>query len=182
MNFKTEGEIFNDLKTRITNYIPELTDFSPGSIIRAILRVIASGIRMLYVTLEYLYWNIFPTYADREALRRYYEDWGLTWDNPDTETARKTVLNMFRQKGIGTKKWFEDSVLLNFDEVDNVEVEVGLRGINTVDITVSYHNLPVPDDLIQEIQNFFDSDDKKICGIDVFVKTIEIQEVTSSEV
>lgn len=172
MQFKTEAEIYYVLKTRIESYLPQITNWQPGGIMRAILRVTAAGIRLLYVTMEFLYWNIFATYADREALRRHYEDWGLVWDSPTTSEARKTVLNMYRQKGCGTKKWFEDTVLLNFDEVSSATVETGLRALNSVDITVSYHNRSVPDDVLDEIQTYFAQDDKNVCGIDVLVKTI----------
>lgn len=169
MLFKTQGEIYADLKTKLETYIPELAPL--GRIARAICRVVAAGIRLLYVTLEFLYWNIFATYADRESLRRHYEDWGITWDDPTTEEARRTVLNMYRQKGVGTKKWFEDTVILNFDEITDATAEIGLRGINTVDITISYHNLGIPDDTVQAVQDYFAQDDKNVCGVDVLIKT-----------
>jgi len=173
MTFKTEGEIFTDLKTKLQTYIPAITNWLAGGIARGILRVTAGAIRLLYVTLEYLYWNIFVTYGDRESLRRHYEDWGLTWDYPITAAARKTLLNMYRQKGVGSKKWFEDTVILNFEEVTEAKGEIGTRGINTIDIEVTYHNGAVPDDTIQSIEDFFDADDKNICGIDVLIRTIE---------
>ncbi len=173
MTFKTEGDIFDDLKAKIQTYIPEITNWNAGGKARGITRVAAAGIRLLYVALEYIYWNIFPTFADREALRRHYEDWGLTWDSPTTSDARKTILNKYRQKGCGSKKWFEDTVVLNFEEVTKTVAEIGVRGINTVDITVTYHNYAVPNDTIEEIQTFFDQDDKNICGIDVLIKTTE---------
>jgi len=170
MTFKKESEIYTSMK----NYLQSLLGFEPGRIFCAILRVSAAAIRLLYVTLEYLYWDIFATYADRAALRRFYEDWGLTWDNPTTEQARKTVLNQYRQKSCGTKQWFEDTVKFNFDTVTQATATIGARGLNTVDIAVSYHNHPVPDDTIQEIQDYMDADDKKICAIDVLIKSIEI--------
>lgn len=173
MTFKTEGEIYNDLKTKLQIYIPAITNYEPGGIARAILRVTAAAIRLLYVVLEFLYWNIFATYADREALRRHYEDWGLTWNSPTTSDARKTILNKYRQKGVGSLKWYEDTILLNFEEVDSAIAETGIRGINTIDITVSYHNSPLPDDVLQDIQDYFAQDDKNVCGIDVLVKTTE---------
>jgi len=172
MTFKKETEIYEDLKTKITAYIPELTYWESGSIIRALTRSIASAIRLLYVNLENLYFNIFPTYADRAALRRYYEDFGIPWDNPSTENARKTVLNYYRQKGIGTKEYFRQAVLSNFPEVTSCTVQTNMRGPNTIDLILSYHGHPVPEDTIAEIQDFFNSDDKKICGIDMLVKTI----------
>ncbi len=170
MTFKTEGEIYDFLKTKVENYISEIPDVNAARIVKAICRSVSAGIRLLFVVLEFLYWNTFATYADREALRRHYEDWGLTWDSPTTSDARKTVLNMYRQKGVGSKKWFEDTILLNFDEVTSAIVEIGVRGINTVDVTVSYHNSSIPDDVLQDIQDFFDLDDKDICGIDVLIK------------
>lgn len=170
MTFKTEGEIYNDLKTKIQFYIPAITNWNPGGITRAILRVTAAAIRVLYVVLAFLYWNIFAMYADREALRRYYEDWGLTWDSPTTSDARKTILNKYRQKGVGSLKWYEDTILLNFEEVTSAIAETGVRGINTVDITVSYHNSPLPNDVLQDIQDYFAKDDKNVCGIDVLIK------------
>jgi hypothetical protein len=173
MTFKSESEIYEDLKTRIQTYLPEITNWQPGGIMRAILRVTAAAIRLLYVTLEFLYWNIFPTYADRTSLRRYYEDWGLPWDAPTTENARKTVLNMYRQKGCGTKQWFRDTVLFNFDEVTSADVTFGLRALNSCDILVKYHNQSVSDDVLEDIQTYFAQDDKNVCGIDVLIKTLE---------
>ena len=171
--FKTESQIYSDL---VSGFETRL-GFTPGRIIKAIFRVTASAIRLLYVVLEYLYWNIFPTYADRQALRRMYEDWGLTWDSPTTSNARKTILNMYRQKGVGTIQWFSDTVLFNFSEVTNALVEAGIRGLNTIDITVSYHSRSVPDDIVSDIQSYFEQDDKAVCGIDVLVKTLPESQV-----
>jgi uncharacterized phage protein gp47/JayE len=168
MTFLRESEIYQSLIANFETYL----GFTPGRIIKAIFRVTASAIRLLYVALEYLYWNIFATYADRSALRRMYEDWGLTWDSPTTDNARKTILNMYRQKGVGTKKWFADTVLFNFSEVTTATIEAGLRGLNTIDITVAYHSNPVPDDIVSDIQDYFTQDDKAVCGIDVLIKTL----------
>jgi len=179
MQFKTESEIYYILKTRIEAYLPQITNWRAGGIMRAILRVTAAAIRLIYVTLEYLYWNIFATYADRETLCRMYEDWGLVWDSPTTTNARKTVLGMYRQKGVGTKQWFSDTVIANFDEITTAAVQTGLRALNSVDITVSYHNNPVPDDILAEIQDYFARDDKNVCGIDVLVKTVVDQTATA---
>lgn len=172
MTFKTEGQIYTSMKTKFE----AIVGFVPGRIASAILRVCAAGIRLLYVVLEYLYWNIFVTYADREALRRDYEDWNMTWNNPTTENARKTVLNKYRQKGIGTKKWYEDAVTLNFPEVSHAGAVIGARGINTVDVEVIYHNRAVGDDTMGDIQAWFDNDDNKVCCVDVLVKTDETLE------
>lgn len=171
MTFKKESDIYADLVTDFQIYL----GFEPGKVIKAILRVIAASMRLVYVVCEFIYWNIFATYADRAALRRMYEDWGLEWNSPTTAQARKTILNMYRQKGVGTKKWFADTVLFNFSEVTTATVQVNQRGLNTIDITVLYHNHPVPADIISQIQAFFDADDKKICGVSVLIKTFEPQ-------
>ena len=167
MTFKTQGQIYESMKDKFETTF----GFAAGRIFQGIMRVVAAGISIAYIALEYVYWNIFATYADRESLRRMYEDWNVAWDNPTTDNARKTVLNKLRQKGTGTSQWFEDACTLNFDEVTEATAVIGARGLGTVDVTVTYHHLPVSEDVIEDIQAFFDSEDNDVVCCDVLVKT-----------
>lgn len=170
--FKTEEEIYNDLKSDIQTEIPEITNWSPGGVARALLSVVAAAIRLLYVVLQTLYFNMFPQDADRESLKRYYDEWGLSWDNPDTQTARATVLNKYRENSvIGTKKWYEDTVKDQFAVVTEAALIPNYRSPGTADLVVTHHNRPLFRSDIEDIQDYFDQDANKVIGMDLLVRT-----------
>ncbi|MBA7616291.1 hypothetical protein ES703_23587 [subsurface metagenome] len=142
---------------------------------RSILAVVAAAISLLWDRLKILYLDLWAQYADRTTLRRYYELWGLDWsEDIATETARETVLALYRQKGRGTKAWYRSVVISEFsDYVTDATVYMRQRGPNTVDIVVSYNGGPVYEDHITEIQNFFDDDEQNVVGAEVLVKSVE---------
>jgi len=171
--FKTEEQVYDDLKTGVQTEISGITNWSPGGVARSIIAVVAAAIRALYVTLQSLYFNQFAQDADRESLKRYYNEWGLTWDDPDIETARRTVLNKYQENSvIGTKGWYEDTVKAQFPIVTSATLSPNYRGPGTADLTVSRNNRSLYESDIETIQAFFDLDANKVLGIDLLVKTI----------
>ena len=171
--FKTEEEIFEDMKSVVQDDVPSITNYSPHSAIGAILSVTAAAIRLLYVILQVLYFNIFPQDADRESLKRYYDLWGLTWDNPDTETARLTVLNKYRENSIiGTKSWYELTVLSQFASIVNqATLYPNHRGPGTADLVVMRNNRAIYPTYLQTIRTYFGQDANKVLGIDLVICT-----------
>lgn len=177
MHFKTTSEIFADMKAQLQTEAPQITNWRTRGIVRSILAVVAAAVSMLWDRLKLLYLGIWAQYADRVTLRRYYELWGLTWsDSLDTETARETVLGMYRQKGKGTKAWFRAVVLSEFKEnVTDAVVSLRARGPNTVDIKVSYNGGPVIEDAefsVSDIQTFFADDENNVVGAEVLVESV----------
>jgi len=171
---KKEEEIYNDLKTGMQTEIPSITNYSAGSVIRALLSVIAAALRLVYINIQTLYFNQFPMYSDIEACERYYDMWGLTWDDPDLKTARSTILNKYRENAvIGTKKWYEDTVKDQFPIVTRATLYPNYRGPGTADLLVLRNNGPIFDSDITAIQNFFDADANKVLGMDLLVTTME---------
>lgn len=174
IEFKSANECFSDLKSDIQTEVPEFTKWSRGNVVRSIIWAASRAMGLLWTALKTLYYEIWPQYASKEGLRRHYEEWGLIWDNPDLETARNTVLGYYRKHGTGTKPWYQEVVLETFsDYVTEVIVELKKRGPNTVDITVSYHHNPVGEDYLEEIRDFFATDDYNVGGADVQVSTVE---------
>ena len=171
--FKSEEDVYNDLKTGLQSELPQVTNYTPGSVARALIAVIAAAIRVLYVTLETLYFNMFPQDADLESLKRYYDEWGLTWDEPEAETARRTVLNKYRENSvIGTKGWYEDTVRAQFTGmVTAAELLPNYRGPGTADLVVWHNNRALYDSDIETIQGYFDSEANKVIGIDLLVRS-----------
>lgn len=176
LHFKTQSEVFTDMKSQLQTEAPQLTNWRTRGVVRSILTVVAAAISMLWDRLKMLYLDMWAQYSDRTTLRRYYELWGLTWsDSVDTETARQTVLSMYRQKGKGTKAWYRSVVLSEFaDYVTDASVFMRNRGPNTVDIQVSYNGGAVLEDdefSVADIQNFFSADENNVVGAEVLVES-----------
>lgn len=172
--FKTQTEIFNDLKTQVQVEIPEITNWGPKGVARCLVAVISAALRIIYVVLQSLYFNMFPQDADLETLKRFYDEWGLTWDDPDLETARRTVLNKFQESSvIGTKKWYEQTVKFQFDVVTDAVAYPNYRGPGTVDLFVLHNGGSVGDDDLEDIRDFFGQDANKVIGVDLTVRTAE---------
>ncbi len=174
LHFKTANEVFNDMKSQLAAEAPQLTNWRTRGVVRSILTVVAAAISMLWDRLKILYLDLWAQYSDRTTLRRYYELWGLTWsDSLDTEVARQNVLAMYRQKGKGTKAWYRSVILANYkDFVTDATVAMRERGPNTVDVTVSYNGGPVYEDMVTEIQDFFDQDENNVVGAEVKVSSV----------
>lgn len=171
--FKTEEDVYNDLKSGVQTEIPAITNWSPGGGTRSILAVAAAGIRVLYVTLQSLYFNMFPQDADLESLKRSYDEWGLTWNDPDLETARRTVLNKYQENSvIGTKGWYGETVKAEFDIVTDALLLPGHRGPGTADLVIWHNNHTIYSSDVEDVQEFFDLDANKVIGMDLLVRSI----------
>lgn len=176
LEFRDGAEVYNEMKEQLQTELPEIAD---GVIVNGILRVVAGAISILWNALKWFYWNLWPQYADREALRRFYEMWGLEWHNSiDTETARRTVLAMFRQKAVGTTGWYRQVVLEHFGMwVSRVDVHFRDRGAGTVTLIVSNRGRPVPDSIVLQIEELFTQDAYNIAGVDIKVRTVKYGEM-----
>jgi len=175
---KSLEDIYDNMKSNMQTAVPTLTNWGKGSVIRAILQVTAAGIRLCYVVVEIIYFNLFPQDADREGLKREYEEWGLTWDDPDTEVARKIVLNKYQGSNVlGTKDWYENIILNSFNTVSEATCYPNARGPGTVNLYVTYRNSPLLESEVQEIQDYFDDPDNQPTGADILVYTAELEAV-----
>jgi len=174
IHFKTANEVFTDMKTQLVAEAPQITNGAAQGVVRAIFRVVAAAISMLWDRLKLLYLDLWAQYSDRLTLRRYYELWGLTWsDSLDTETARAAVLACYRQKGKGTKAWYRAVTLQQFkDYVSDATVTMRVRGPNTVDVAVSWNGGAVYEDTIDDIQDFFEQDENNVAGAEVLVRSV----------
>lgn len=162
--FKDAEEIYQDLRADL-----DAAGYASvnGPLITGVLKVIAAALSLAYTAAEWVYWNIFPHTADVWGLQRWYEAWGLLWDNPDEDTARKTVLAQFRTRGTGSASWYRQVVMDQFQDVVNVEVRSGNRGPGTVSLYVFAS--PISQTLLDQIENLFRQDQYNIAGIDVKV-------------
>jgi hypothetical protein len=176
IHFKTANECYNDMKAQLQNEAPQITNWRTRGVVRSILTVVAAAISMLWDRLKMMYLDLWAQYSDRVTLRRYYELWGLEWsDSLDTEVARQNVLAMYRQKGKGTKSWYRSVVLSNFkDFVTDATVSMRERGPNTVDVVVSYNGGAVYEDMVTEIQDFFDQDENNVVGAEVKISSVSL--------
>lgn len=173
LHFKSANEVFNDMKDQLANEAPQITNWRTRGVVRSILAVVAAAISLLWDRLKILYLDLWAQYADRTTLRRYYELWGLDWsEDIATETARETVLALYRQKGKGTKAWYRSVVLSEYKGyVTDATVYMRQRGPNTVDIVVSYNGGPVYEKL-EDIKNFFSLDENNVVGAEVLVTSV----------
>jgi uncharacterized phage protein gp47/JayE len=169
---KDQGEIFAQMKDDLQAAIPQLTHFERGSVIRAILQVIAAAISVIYVIVQQLYFNVFPQDADRLTLKRQYQQWGITWDDPETEEARMVVLSQYRKKAAkGTKDWYEEITLENFSLVTSAVCSPNHYGPGTVDLLVMHNNSPLNSSYMQGIEDFFNEPENKIITVDLRIRT-----------
>ncbi len=170
--FPDGKEIYEYMRGELSELLPSLTD---GTVINGILRVVAAGISMLSNALKWTYWNIFPHTADRDGIRRWFEVWGMDWnDAVDTETARKQVLSAFRHRGVGTAGWYRRVILDNFGNwVDRVDVR---SWAGVVEIILSRGGKGVSDGVVSEVKAFLELEDMKVAGVEVVVKTVKEEE------
>ena len=174
--FKTEEEIYTSMKQGVIDDgdLP-ITNWSSGSTISAFLKVIATAIRIIYIVLQQIYFNMFPQDADRESLKRFYGMWGLDWNSPETETARLTVFNKYQKKSvIGTVPWYKDTVLSQFASIVNqAACYPNHRGPGTTDLVLMRNNRPIYPDDLETIRAFFAQDGYDVCE-DLLIRTTEV--------
>ncbi len=173
-------QIFEELKNDLSAKIPELDLDKIGGVARAILQVFAGALSQLYLFMEKTYWSIWPDTADKFAIRRWFDVWGLPWNNDfDIESARRQILSMFRRAVPGSAVWFRQIIMDNFSEfVSDIQLKPRSRGPNTLDIIVSWRGRPVDPSIVRDIQNLIDEPYFHILGLDVKVKTLEEQSVS----
>jgi hypothetical protein len=179
--FKTEQQIYDDVKEYITNNT-DLTNWSEGSIERAIARLVGFALSMAWKMLYLIYSNIWPTTGDAAGLRNWYEVFGLTWSGESTDEARKQVLAKFRERSMGTADWYEKSAVEQFPDVTACHFVSGVRGPNTADLIVLSHGSDCTQTTVEEVQSYFDNVQRKVCTLDVQVKTYSDIERTISNV
>lgn len=169
---KTHEEIYDALKANMQTESPGITDYSQGSVIRALLYVEALAIRLVYIAAEALYINLFPQDADTETLKRYYDEWGLTWDDPTDDVARAVVLGKYQTKSvIGTETWYEDQTKAQFPIVTEAYCYPTYRGWGTIDLLVMHNNNPLLTTEVAEIQAYYDATSNHVLAADVYVRT-----------
>jgi hypothetical protein len=181
-NFKTEQQIYNDVESYMKSQLPDLTNWSEGSPERAIARLVAYALSMAWKILYIIYQNIWATTADVGGLRNWYEVFGLTWVGEPAGEARKQVLAKFRERAQGTAGWYESTAVNEFPEVTECHFFAGIRGPNTGDLLILQHGGDCSADTVQAVQDYFDNVQRKICTIDVKVKTYSDVESTLSSV
>lgn len=166
---KTEEEIFSDIETYVKAQLTDLTGWEWGSPERAITNAIKHAISIIWKLL-YIGWkNIFASTADRTGLRRHYEDYGIAWDSPTEDEARAEVLNTMRSKGFGTGPWFEETAVANFDAVDEAHY-MNIRA-NVARLLVLHAGGDVDEDIVADVQAYFDDTSRKIGPLDIEVVT-----------
>ncbi len=164
--FPDGREIYEYMKSQLNALLPSLE----GPVVDGLLRVVAAGISILINAVKWTYWNAFPHTADREGLRRWFEAWGLTYDDTlSTDEMRKQVLSAFRTRGVGTKEWYKQIILENFSGwVDRVDVR---SWAGVVEIIVSNGGNAVSESTIQNIENLLNSDNFRVAGVEIIVRT-----------
>lgn len=169
--FKTQQQVYDDVKAYVQTQLPELTSFAEGSPERGLARLVAYALSLAWTLLYKLYQNIWATVADREGLREWYEVFGMTWAGEKETDARAQVLAKFRERALGTAGWYEVTVTEQFPEVTEAHFLAGRRGANTADLLVLHFGGDVMADTIDDIQTYFDAAERKVCTLDLAVIT-----------
>lgn len=168
---RTESQLYAELEAYVKANIPTLTSFSEGSPERALAKLCAYAVSLLWKMLYSVYINIWGTTADRAGLRRWYEVFGLVWVGAETKVARAQVLAKFRERFLGTASWYELTATEQFAEVTEAYFFAGRRGVNTGDLLVLHHGGDVLESTVASVQAYFDAVERKVCCIDVRVLT-----------
>jgi hypothetical protein len=169
--FKTEQQMFDDIVAYAQAQLPELTNWSEESIEYAIARLDAYALSMAWKILYIVYSNIWPTMGDAAGLRNWYEVFGLTWVGESADEARKTVLETFRNRMLGTAGWYEQTAVDEFPEVTEAQFFAGIRGVNTCDLLILHEGGDCLEDTVTAVQAYFDNVARKVCAIDLRVIT-----------
>lgn len=170
--FKTEQDVYDDVVTYVQAQLPEITNWSAGSPEHAIARAIAFGVSMAWKLLYIVYSNIWVTTADILGIRNWYEVFGIAWDSPTLEEGRRQMLASFRERHLGTKAWYEETAVEQFDEVTEATYFNGRRGVNTADLLILAHGGDVMDTTKAAVQTYFDNADRKVLTLDLSVVTL----------
>jgi hypothetical protein len=169
--FKTEQEIYDDVKDYVTGQLGELTNWSAGSAENALARLVGFALSMAWKTLYILYRNIWATTADRAGLKNWLEVFDVTWGGQTEAEARKQTLAKFREGGVGTAAWYESTAKTEFPEVTEAYLFAGRRGVNTADLLVLHRGQDVLENTVAALQNHFNNVELKIGTIDLRVIT-----------
>lgn len=170
--FKTEQDVYDDVVTYVQTQLPEITNWSAGSPEHAIARAIAFGMSMAWKLLYIVYSNIWVTTADILGIRNWYEVFGIAWDSPTLEEGRRQMLASFRERHLGTKAWYEETAVEQFDEVTEATYFNGRRGVNTADLFILNNGGDVMDTAKAAVQTYFDNTDRKVLTLDLAVITL----------
>ena len=170
-HFKTEQETHDAIVAYVTTQLPTLTSWSPESIEYALARLNAYAQSMAWKVNYMNYQNICATIADGAGLRRWYEVFGFAWVGETEEEARKTVLEAFRNRMIGTAIWYETTAVAEFDEVTRAEFFAGIRGANTCDLLILHNEGDCLEATVTAVQAYFDNAQRKVVAIDLRVIT-----------
>jgi hypothetical protein len=179
--FKTESQIYNDIETYVTAQLPQLTNWSEGSIERAIVKLCAFALSMAWKILYIIYLNIWATTGDAPGLRNWYEVFGLTWVGEVKEDARKQVLASFRERRLGTANWYEETAVDQFDDVTEAHFFAGIRGVNACNLLILDHGGDCHENTVTAVQAYFDNAQRKVCAIDLEVVTYRDMEALMEE-
>jgi hypothetical protein len=171
MIFKTEQQIYNDIVAYAETALPEITDWSPGTIENAIARLCAFALSMAWKILYIVYQNIWPTTADLAGLRNWFEVFGLAWVGGREGHARRQVLALFRERALGTAAWYETTAVAQFDDITHAHFVAGMYGVNAHALIVLHESGNVLVDTKTACQAYFNAVQRKVGAIDVRVIT-----------
>jgi hypothetical protein len=117
------------------------------------------------------YQNICATTSDGAGLRRWYEVFGFAWVGESEVEARRTVLEAFRNRMLGTANWYEATAVDQFDEVTEAHFFAGIRGVNTCDLLILHNEGDCLEVTVAAVQAYFDNVQRKVVAIDLRVIT-----------
>jgi hypothetical protein len=146
--------------------IDKTTDI--GAEIYAIAKALALGDIQRAVILR----DSHPSLASRFGLMLRADELGLTYDTNTSDDELRAAVLLAERTNIGTLAWYEGIVPLLFPtQVTEARAVAGNRGPGSVTITIYYQGESVGDDVIAEVQEYFDGDDGRLTTDRVVVRS-----------
>lgn len=169
--YKTPSEIIADLRARVQAHLPE---YAEGTFVVGLVYVVAGALSMCWDAVRTVYWSIWPQHADRVALRRWFQFFGIAWEESvDTESARSVIAIELNSRNVALLTWYESQILARWpDDVDSAVATSRDRGVATVTVVVSNGGLPVPTEIVDAITALFGQDEFNVGGVDLLIETI----------
>lgn len=178
--FKTDSQIITAMEAYIQAQAATADlAFDDGSPEKAIVKMSAYGLLMIYTITYIFYQNIWAHLADRVGLSEWYQVFGLTWVGEALDEARAQILAKFRERALGTPGWFEATVVNQFAEV--TEATYVNVGVNIALLAVFHNGGDVDDTTVTNIQTYFDNPNRKVVTLDLRVVTYNNFEATLDE-
>jgi hypothetical protein len=172
-NVKTADEWFEELVAIVHSIgglenltVDRTTDI--GAEIYAIAKALALGDIQRALILR----DAHPSLASRFGLMLRADELGISYDENTSDDELRAAVLLAERTSVGTLAWYEGIIPMMFPEkVTEAQAVSGNRGPGSVTITIFYQGESVSDDVVEEVQSYFDGEASRLTTDRVYVRS-----------